>query len=221
MKNASRRLCRWPLLAFLALTSGCDGTISLTIRASEILRVARDGPSIRHLPATIAVNNLEKDEDIAFLKEILRSPGEPRRVKNGDAEAYCFDVQIPLVSGLGGKDVVKDALISIIAKDSAASIDLIYAYNQFVLHDIEEYFFSRYQTRIDPADFSIRLGIINDSGRRLSLRCASVYVDGEAYPFEYTTDLDADARIELVVSEVLTKAIVGDENGMEILRIMK
>lgn len=221
MKKAPGSFHLRAALAATALFTACDGSVSFSIRASEILDIAKNTGSTRYVTASVVANNLDKEEDIAFLKATLRSPGEARKVKNGDAESYCFDVRIPIVSSPDDSGAREKALFTLLARGRDAAIDLVFRYDRGVIEEIQGYFSAKYQVRIDPADFTIRLGLVNDTSRRISISGRSVYVGEGAYPFDYTTELEADARIELVLSEVLTKAIVGDEEGLPILRLEK
>ena len=202
------------LLSVLVFVIGCSGTFDIYTYTSDLIDVAESKEELLYSNVNVVVVGLDSEGDIAFLRNNLDSFSNERIVEVEYMDSLSFDTKIPIISEdyHGNHDFSKN-IIYLLASEDEENYNFRVQYNEDLLKRINQYIYDEYFQKAVFDDFNVKMTLDNDiRGEDLSLTAYSVYVLGEAYPFEYKKNLAHREKLEIEISEVFRKGIIAGTN---------
>jgi hypothetical protein len=213
MKNKNVFQLLFLLVTFMFII-GCSGTFNIYTYTTDLIDVAESKEDLLYSNVNVVVVGLDSEDDIAFLRNNLDSFSNERIVEVEYMDSLSFDTKIPVISDdyHSDHDFSKN-LLYLIASEDESEYKFRIDYNHDLLQKINDYIYEEYWQKAVFDDFKIKITLDNDiRGEDLLFTAYSVYVFGEAYPFEYSTNFAHRDKLEIEISEVFRKSILSNKD---------
>lgn len=212
MKKNIRKTFTALFLAIISVTLiGCGGDINLKIYARDLQDIMNQKETVLYTTANIQVKGMN-EKDIEFLKTQLTGFSNEKIVEYNYSDALSFDIKIPITKS--GTDVLnKGDLLVIEGKQDDRNYDFYINFNNDLLQTIDDYFFNEHWIHFNISEFKIKLTITNDIRQSTKIKAYSSYINGTAYPFAYSGNLNERDELVMELSEIFNKYLSKNENA--------
>lgn len=194
------------LILICLLIVSCGGDIKISLFTRDIMDVMSAKENVIYTNVNVIIESLSDANDIEFLRNNLNGFSNDHPVEYNYSTSLSFDIKVPIIKEGTKIDISKDLLI-IKGKENNGKIDLFLSYNKELISRIDRYIYKAHYQNIDLKSFKIKLEINNDERKPMTLTTYSVYINGNAYPFDHEETLKERDRISLEISEIFNRYI--------------